>query len=64
MKTVLAWLTEVDASQLVNEYFCEYPIEYENFCHLEKPVAEIKAAYRLRILEFLEMLRNLESDKK
>ena len=37
MKTVHAWLTEVDASQLINEYFCEYPIEYENFCHLEKP---------------------------
>ena len=64
MKTVHAWLTEVDASQLINEYFCEYPIEYENFCHLEKTVAEIKAAYRLRLLEFLEMLRNLEGDKK
>ena len=60
MKTVHAWLTEVDASQLINEYFCEYPIEYENFCHLEKTVAEIKAAYRLHLLEFLEMLRNLE----
>ena len=60
MKTVHTWLTEVDASQFINEYFCEYPIEYENFCHLEKTVAEIKAAYRLHLLEFLEMLRNLE----
>lgn len=64
MKTVHAWLTEVDASQLINEYFCEHPTEYENFCHLEKTVAEIKAAYRLHLLKFLEMLRNLESDKK
>ena len=44
----------------ISEYFCEYPIEYKNFFHLEKTVAEIKAAYRLHLLEFLEMLRNLE----
>lgn len=62
MKTVHAWLKEVDAVKIADEYFSEYPIEYENFCRLEKTVAEIKEAYRLRLLEFLEMLCKLEVD--
>ena len=62
MQTVHAWLKEVDAAKIADEYFSEYPIEYENFCRLEKNVAEIKEAYRLRLLEFLEMLCKLEVD--
>lgn len=62
MKTVHACLKEVDAVKIADEYFSEYPIEYENFCRLKKTVAEIKEAYRLRFLEFLEMLRKLEVD--
>ena len=62
MKTVHAWLKEVDAGKIADEYFSEYPIEYENFCRLKKTVAEIKEAYRLRLLEFLEMLCKLEVD--
>ena len=56
MKTVHAWLKEVDVAKIADEYFSEYPIEYENFCRFKKTVAEIKEAYRLRLLEFLEML--------
>ena len=62
MKTVHAWFKEVDAARIADEYFREYPIEYENFCRLKKTVAEIKEAYRLRLLEFLEMLCKLEVD--
>lgn len=62
MKTVHAWLKEVDAAKIADEYFSEYPIEYENFCRFKKTVAEIKEAYRLRLLEFLEMLCKLEVD--
>ena len=52
MKTVHAWFKEVDAAKIADEYFREYPIEYENFRRLKKTVAEIKEAYRLRLLEF------------
>ena len=62
MKTVHAWFKEVDAAKIADEYFREYPIEYEKFCRLKKTVAEIKEAYRLRLLEFLEMLCKLEVD--
>ena len=62
MKTVHAWLKEVDVAKIADEYFSEYPIEYENFCRFKKTVAEIKEAYRLRLLEFLEMLCKLEVD--
>ena len=44
MKTVHAWFKEVDAAKIADEYFREYPIEYENFCRLKKNVAEIKEA--------------------
>lgn len=62
METVHAWLKEVVAAKIADEYFSEYPIEYENFCRSKKTVAEIKEAYRLRLLKFLEMLCKLEVD--
>lgn len=62
METVHAWLKEVVAAKIADEYFSEYPIKYENFCRSKKTVAEIKEAYRLRLLKFLEMLCKLEVD--
>ena len=42
MKTVHAWFKEVDAAKIADEYFREYPIEYENFCRLKKPWQRLK----------------------
>ena len=62
MKTVQAWLRETNATEIIDTYLVEYPIDFPMLEDKKRTVAEVLEAAKENLGRLIQYLSTMEAD--